>query len=188
MVAQQWCVVLVLWWLLNNIIHAKAIKWLTSGSYLFVSNLSTHAAWFSSQVKVIQAVALKCMSRLSFLVCNSTLHSKGLFNQNPVGFSQRDLCHPHQKDLKIFYLVDSHLEDRSSCGLCRVHTAWFSKSSYHHCFNTARLSGVAFSRCCVHIARWIGDRRLHTAWLYNGKNRRQLCLVRKLQPNALEKW
>ncbi len=56
------------------------------------------------------------MSRLSFLVCNSTLHSKGLFNQNLVGFSQRDLCHPHQKDLKIFYQVDSHLEDCSNCG------------------------------------------------------------------------
>lgn len=47
--------------------------------------------------------------------------------------------------------------------LSRVHTVWFSKSSDHRCFHSARLSGVAFSCCCVHIARWIGDRRLHTA-------------------------
>ncbi len=64
----------------------------------------------------------------------------------------------------------------------------FQSHRFHRCFHTARLSEVAVSRCCVHIARWIGDRRLHTAWLYNKKSRQQLCLVRKLQPNALEKW
>ncbi len=57
--------------------------------------------------------------------------------------------------------------NRSDCWyLCRVHTAQFSKSSDHCSFHTARLSGVAFSRCCFNITRWIGDRRIHTAWLY----------------------
>ncbi len=46
--------------------------------------------------------------------------------------------------------------------LCRVHTAQFSKSLDHCCFHTARLPGVAFSCCCDQIARWIGNRRLHT--------------------------
>ncbi len=69
----------------------------------------------------------------------------------------------------------------------RVHTAWFSKSSDHCCFHTARLSGVAFSRCCVHIARWIGYRRFHTAWLYNRKNRRQLCLHRNYSQTYTQK-
>ncbi len=45
------------------------------------------------------------------------------------------------------------------------HGTIFSKSSDHRCFHTAWLSGVAFSRCCVHTARWISDRRLHTARL-----------------------
>ncbi len=50
-----------------------------------------------------------------------------------------------------------------------------------HCFHTARLSWVACSCCGVHIARWTSDRKLHAAWLYNKKNRRQLCLVHKLR-------
>ncbi len=57
------------------------------------------------------------------------------------------------------------LESLELLTLMRVHTAWFSKSSDHRCFHTAWLSGVAVSRCCVHIAWWIGNKRLHTAWL-----------------------
>ncbi len=66
-----------------------------------------------------------------------------------------------------------------SQGLCRVHTARFSNSSGRRCFHTAGLSGVAFSRCCFHIARWIRDRGFHIARFHNRKNRRQLCLIRK---------
>ncbi len=63
--------------------------------------------------------------------------------------------------------------------LCRVHTARFSNSSDRRCFHTAWLSGVGFSRCCFHIARWIRDRGFHIARFHNRKNRRQLCLIRK---------
>ncbi len=62
--------------------------------------------------------------------------------------------------------------------LCRVHTARFSNSSDRRCFHTAGLSGVGFSRCCFHIARWIRDRGFHIARFHNRKNRRQLCLIR----------
>ncbi len=67
----------------------------------------------------------------------------------------------------------------SNPGLCRVHTARFSNLSDRRCFHTAWLSGVGFSRCCFHIARWIRDRGFHIARFHNRKNRWQLCLIRK---------
>ncbi len=45
----------------------------------------------------------------------------------------------------------------------RVHTAWLLKASDHCGVHTTWLSGVAFSLCCVHITRWIDDRRFHQA-------------------------
>ncbi len=65
---------------------------------------------------------------------------------------------------------------------------WSGQSVWlnHCCMHTARLSGVPCSCCFVHIARWIGNRRFHTAWPYNRKNRQQLCLVRKL--HFTTKW
>ncbi len=61
-----------------------------------------------------------------------------------------------------------------------------------HCTTNFRL-------CRFHIARWIGDRRFHTAWLYNRKNRRLLSglqttakrtreVIRKLRKIMLILW
>ncbi len=67
---------------------------------------------------------------------------------------------------------------------CRTYTARFSKSSDNCCFHTARLSWVALSCCCVHIARWIGNRRLSPAhtlrfWPRFGRLRQILKILKK---------
>ncbi len=62
---------------------------------------------------------------------------------------------------------------------------WRFTSPQEHKYRQERIlrngpdSGVAFSRCCFHIARWIRDRGFHIARFHNRKNRRQLCLIRK---------
>ncbi len=73
------------------------------------------------------------------------------------------------------------------CWFCSIRT-WLTLMLSSHCtvfkvigsllFSHCTTIWVAFSRCCFHIARWIGDRRFHTAWLYNKKSAPQTTAKR----------